>query len=1220
MRKKSRTVFFTSIFVLISFISIGSTPVWASITGRNYGLTPGKMIYWNNEWYYIRSHWDVYFNSFSDNQGTAMNFSKTNLSKDNGYLVVGRDQWDDWVAAFGADYNEVHSLIQYSTVKTSVGDIDFAWLSQIANVCGWRVKNWALSGDSGWAIYEPIPPEQPQPPPEPLNNPPTARFSMTSSAYEGDTVTIMDNSFDSDGEIVDWEWSFIPVSGISGSLGDTGGQLVFSTAGSYNLTLTVTDDDGETDSTSKSITIKQPKPAAVITIKGTLKANRKVILDSGNSSTPSSYPIDHSLDEWTIIPISVGSEPDIKIGPQYGSIQEVLFKKPGTYTVGLRVHNVKHHSDWVYKYIIISPDDPPAANFTVPPITFRSPSDQSFASITISDRSFSLDGDNIIRRIWKYRFDSNNDGSFHDESWVDLDIGNNISPVLRTDKVGKYQFSLSVQEGFGQETIPQFITETDYKTADTSAKPDSEKVTEVKNIAPFTSFTATAKPKADLVFASGNTDSAKTANIAADINSYILPKLNGGNIDSIVTIIDAGSINNTLHDPSIENTSYVNYNSQPWRLEYNGRGYAFRTGPTVDTTVKHTGSKSFRFLARGSTVGVAQYIPGYKPGDTLTISAWVNVTDYSRGTIQIDILSEGSVWFDSAGASINKKTNGWVKIDATTTIPAGVDTNILAVRIFADGSPAATFYVDDIEVGKKTSKSIDQVLNEVSWRNNTNRFLINVSDTPDFSNTSGKNDFASKLKSGNINYSVLGTDANRTEAQDIIVLNSNNGTFYYNLNMVTALDSLGTYIASKATFDAGPEVKYLLLEEVIQCTPYYSDYENDPKLTDHWYYSHDPGYVDNNTGLSFYHQKTLTGPVGSFDKCGKYDITYKAMDDPVKGNLSFLNYRLWSEPTPISIIVHRKPVANFEVTPGSLNITDLSYDPDFQYKRLDKGITEWSWKWKEINSATWNIGKPSGIIQLGTYVIRLEVKDIFGAWSYPVEKTISVTNLQRPPVVDFNWSPALVYEGDKVTLNNLSSDPDGDPLTYQWTVFDPLGVTTQYGTNNIIIDKVSPGIYWVTLRAWDTHANTDVVTKSISINNLSINGHVSHTPEWNSNRINYNLTVSGTEDSPRPYNFYWAGENFIINADTTNTGSSATKAESVTVELLSTGTEVSLQPYNGNTRWSGEMWQPNFEELPDGPHTFRFTVTYSNGAVKTDDETVFIEGSWQDYFNFHRSW
>jgi hypothetical protein len=143
------------------------------------------------------------------------------------------------------------------------------------------------------------------------------------------------------------------------------------------------------------------------------------------------------------------------------------------------------------------------------------------------------------------------------------------------------------------------------------------------------------------------------------------------------------------------------------------------------------------------------------------------------------------------------------------------------------------------------------------------------------------------------------------------------------------------------------------------------------------------------------------------------------------------------------------------------------------------------------------------------------------------------------------------------------------------------------------------------------------VTKSITVLPLSVTGYVLHTDEWNENRINYNKKVSGKTDEPRTYDIFWAGERFVLKADTTLTGTS-TKANTVTVQM-DKGYSTTLTPNANNSQWNGELYDKSFDHLPDGPIKFTFRAVFSNGVVKEDVVTVRIEGNYTDYFRLHRS-
>ena len=90
------------------------------------------------------------------------------------------------------------------------------------------------------------------PPPPPLNIPPVASFEFTAS---GLNVNFLDTSTDPDGFIVSWEWNFGDGSGST----EQNPSHTYDTANTYIVTLTVTDDDGDTGSAVHFIVV-QPGP------------------------------------------------------------------------------------------------------------------------------------------------------------------------------------------------------------------------------------------------------------------------------------------------------------------------------------------------------------------------------------------------------------------------------------------------------------------------------------------------------------------------------------------------------------------------------------------------------------------------------------------------------------------------------------------------------------------------------------------------------------------------------------------------------------------------------------------------------------------------------------------------------------------------------------------------------------------------------------------------
>jgi subtilisin family serine protease len=86
--------------------------------------------------------------------------------------------------------------------------------------------------------------------PPPVNQAPKADFTYSCS---NETCSFTDRSSDADGSVVGWSWNF--GNGSTSSLQSP--STAFSSAGSYTVTQTVTDNEGATGSASKTITCQQ---------------------------------------------------------------------------------------------------------------------------------------------------------------------------------------------------------------------------------------------------------------------------------------------------------------------------------------------------------------------------------------------------------------------------------------------------------------------------------------------------------------------------------------------------------------------------------------------------------------------------------------------------------------------------------------------------------------------------------------------------------------------------------------------------------------------------------------------------------------------------------------------------------------------------------------------------------------------------------------------------
>lgn len=232
----------------------------------------------------------------------------------------------------------------------------------------------------------------------------------------------------------------------------------------------------------------------------------------------------------------------------------------------------------------------------------------------------------------------------------------------------------------------------------------------------------------------------------------------------------------------------------------------------------------------------------------------------------------------------------------------------------------------------------------------------------------------------------------------------------------------------------------------------------------------------------------------------------------------------------------------------------------------------------------------------------------------------------RPPTADFDWTPKPIYEGDLTSFLSTASDPDGDTLSIFYELTNPAGKKSSYsyvsaspGYKGVgpTLKLDTSGMWRMTLTVNDGVAAPVQVTKTVQVLPLQLTGLVKHTELWEQRRKAFNLKSSGNENAPRGQSVFWAGEKFMLEANTTLTGT-ATKAEKVVVKLG--GYETVLTPVDAVSRdkWKGELWKEEFSKLPNGTLQFEFIVYYNNGTMKTDLVAVTIERQSLNMIGVHR--
>jgi len=247
---------------------------------------------------------------------------------------------------------------------------------------------------------------------------PSAQFIISPALpLKGSPVSFTDKSSSASDAIVTWNWDF----GGEGSSYIQNPSFTFTEEGVYTVSLTVTDDDGSTDTVSQDITVVKPASSARFSADPESQDEGLPIQFTDNSVSPV------EIESWSW---DFGGE-----GTSTQENPEFIFMKDGVYTVSLTVTDENDSTDTDTHDITVS-DVKPIASFRWSPDSCN-----VGTVVTFTDKS-SCYPDEIVSCEWDF-----GDGSSPCDD---------LNPTHTYNKKGTYNVKLTVKDIDGDTDTASF--------------------------------------------------------------------------------------------------------------------------------------------------------------------------------------------------------------------------------------------------------------------------------------------------------------------------------------------------------------------------------------------------------------------------------------------------------------------------------------------------------------------------------------------------------------------------------------------------------------------------------------------------------------------------------------------------------------------------------------------------------------------------------------------
>ncbi len=302
---------------------------------------------------------------------------------------------------------------------------------------------------------------------------------------------------------------------------------------------------------------------------------------------------------------------------------------------------------------------------------------------------------------------------------------------------------------------------------------------------------------------------------------------------------------------------------------------------------------------------------------------------------------------------------------------------------------------------------------------------------------------------------------------------------------------------------------------------------------------------------------------------------------------------------------------------GSDKTSDEGSPVQFNATFSDPGITDThtiAWNFGDGNTVTDTLDPTHVYTDNGEYDVSLTVTDNRGA---STTSTLKVRVNNVTPTITSLTGDTQVNEGDVANFSALASDPGADELTYTWDFGDG---TTPTNGQNATYQYLQDGTYNTTLTVSDSDGASTSQTTQITVNNLpptveagnnqtvyigetvNFNGTFSdrgsldtHTVTWN---FGDNTSTSATNNPTHTYTA--AGIYNVAYSVKDDFGASSSDTLQLTVKELPTLSVNDINIVEGNDGTANALFTVSLNEVSTRPVTVNYTTANGTATAGAD--------------------